>query len=194
MQYTLLSMVRKILSLLILGLFFYSCGKIDLPDPPKKGEKNEPGKVDPLKPSQRSDTISVTEALTTGNDSTYYTIVGYIVGYANRGHKGFVLDLPSESMACILLADKKNNTDHLLPINIGSPNTESRKILDLYTHPENLGRKIMVGGYLEKYYGVHGIKKLRAFEFLENKDTISQQGKTSQLPTLETREQVLEGR
>ena len=187
-------MVHKILSLLIFSLFFYSCGKIDLPDPPKKGDKNEPGKVDPLHPSQHSDTISVTEALTTANDSTYYTIVGYIVGYASRGHKGFVLDLPSESVACILLADTRNSTDYLLPINIGSPNTESRKQLDLYIHPENLERKIMVSGYLEKYYGVHGIKKLRAFEFLEDTDSVSQQEKTSQLPILDTREQILEGR
>ena len=52
----------------------------------------------------------------------------------------------------------------------------------------------MVSGYLEKYYGVHGIKKLRAFEFLEDTDSVSQQGKTSQLPILDTREQILEGR
>lgn len=187
-------MVHKILSLLIFSLFFYSCGKIDLPDPPEKGDKNKPGKVDPPHPSRHSDTISVAEALTTANDSTYYTIVGYIVGYASRGHKGFVLDLPSESVACILLADTKNSIDYLLPINIGNPNTESRKQLDLYIHPENLECKIMVSGYLEKYYGVHGIKKLRAFEFLEDTDSVSQQGKTSQLPILDTREQVLEGR
>lgn len=133
--------MNKIIPFLILCFLTYSCGKLELPDSSSQKGKDKAGKVETPENTTCQDTLSVTEALTNGKEDSYYAIVGYIVGYGNGHSKSFSFGLPDKSTPCLIIADTKVESEHVLPINIGSTNSEFRKKLDLYFHPELLGKK-----------------------------------------------------
>ena len=118
--------------------------------------------------------LSVTELLSIYSrvniDSTEYDaqVAGYIVGVCDRSMENacFSPELIEASgvRSNILLADdrEERNIGYCLPVELKS-GTELRDRVNLIDNPEMQGRKILVIGVVQTYFGQIGLKKLNAY-------------------------------
>lgn len=96
-------------------------------------------------------------------------IKGYIVG-CNTGSTIESASFTAENAADsnILIADSPTEKDVLKCIHVQLPyGTEFRSALSLSSHPENLGRAVLLRGDLETYFASTGIKNLVSYQILD---------------------------
>lgn len=144
----------------ILALFlFYSCGKIELPASEDANNEQSSGITD-----MPHMTIAEASALPEGS---HVVITAYIVGYVKGNSLSGAVFSQSDDMenTNILIADNAAETDvsKTMPIRLEKGSKE-RQALNMQEHPEILHRIVTIEGVLEEYFGVLGIKNVKAFE------------------------------
>ncbi|MCM1163693.1 MAG: DUF6359 domain-containing protein [Muribaculaceae bacterium] len=103
---------------------------------------------------------SVPEVIALGNPGSTSWVVGYIVGSAaDKTADSFTTATGSSaSNTNIFIASTPTETDYTKCVAVQLPAGNLRNALSLQQHPENLGKKVMVYGSLEKYFGMAGVK------------------------------------
>lgn len=97
-------------------------------------------------------------------------VKGYIVGF-NKDKSwpaDNVLGAPEgdvTSSTNIILASSSGEDDWNMCIPVQLPAGDVREALNLASHPDNLGKMITIVGSNEKFFGVNGIKAVKAFAF-----------------------------
>ena len=117
--------------------------------------------VDPAGEGTATSPYNVSRVISLNNPGTISYVEGYIVGWVDGASisTGAHFETPSASASNILLADNPSETDYnkCIPVQLVS-GTEIRSKVNLMDHPENLGKKLIVEGSLEKYFGLPGLK------------------------------------
>ncbi|OBW58856.1 endonuclease [Solibacillus silvestris] len=96
------------------------------------------------------------------------TVEGYIVGFA-KSETSYVVE--AETDTNIAIADTPGETDVKKMLYIQLPNSPAsiRTEFGLKTNPSNLGKKVVITGSLEKYFGNHaGLKSPTFIQFAGN--------------------------
>lgn len=96
------------------------------------------------------------------------TVEGYIVGFA-KSETSYVIE--AETDTNIAIADTPGETDVKKMLYIQLPNSPAsiRAEFGLKTNPSNLGKKVVITGSLEKYFGNHaGLKTPTSIKFVGN--------------------------
>ena len=115
--------------------------------------------------------IGVGEAISQFNPASVkpdVTVEGYIVGFA-KSETSYVVE--AETDTNIAIADTPGETDVTKMLYIQLPNSPAsiRAEFGLKTNPSNLGKKVVIKGSLEKYFGNHaGLKSPTYIKFVEN--------------------------
>ena len=104
---------------------------------------------------------NIAKVISLNNPGTVSYVEGYIVGWVDGAsiQTGAHFGVPSTSASNILLADSPTETDinNCVPLQLVN-GTDIRKAVNLMDNPGNLGKKLVVEGSLEKYFGVAGVK------------------------------------
>lgn len=154
-----MSVRRYILPVFFLVFLVASCGKVELPE--------EGDSADAPQSSVSADLphVSVAEAQAAAG-GTRVVVTGYVVGYINGTTLSAALfNVPADrENTNVLLADDAGETEiaNVMPVQLDK-NTAVRAALNLFASPENLHRRISVEGTLESYFGVQGLKNVRAY-------------------------------
>lgn len=153
---------------------FTSCGKIELPDVDDKGQTGGGTKkpvdtvwTDTLTAGGEDNgtdsidgipVLNITAALK-ANASTWAFVQGYVVGGVLDNSFVFGTDFSRPNTA-LLLADSPGETvrKNTFAVALKTGVEGLRETLNLYDHPEWLGRKIRIFGLIEKYYSRNGCK------------------------------------
>lgn len=151
--------------LVLLMPFTTACSKIELPSDDDETDIPIPGPDDPggEEPQVPGDTLTVEQALQAA-DEQEVVVKGYIVGYVARGTtlKGLEFGCPTDKANTnMLIASTPEQTDttKCMPVLLAKGGALSvRENLNLYDHPENLHRPIVIDGWLRDYYGVRGLR------------------------------------
>ncbi|BAK17753.1 predicted extracellular nuclease [Solibacillus silvestris StLB046] len=96
------------------------------------------------------------------------TVEGYIVGFA-KSETSYVIE--AETDTNIAIADTPGESDVKKMLYIQLPNSPAsiRTEFGLKTNPSNLGKKVVITGSLEKYFGNHaGLKSPTFIQFVGN--------------------------
>ncbi len=98
--------------------------------------------------------------------------IGYIVGYVNGNNiNKTVFGTEGSKESNIVIADTPNEQDYTKCIAVQLSTTSSylnsRNALNLSAHPENLGKRVILYGKIEKYMGALGMKNILLYEFVE---------------------------
>ncbi|GAY30402.1 hypothetical protein IMSAGC014_01120 [Bacteroidaceae bacterium] len=158
--------------LLLLALLPSACGKIELPDEENSDTGNNQEEVPT---EQTGDTLLPSQVLKCQTD-TFICVSGYIVGYI-RGTSlthaifGIPNDAPNSNM---LLADRPSETSitNCLVVELSKNNDEvPREIINLYDHPRNYKKRIILIGYVTEYFRTIGLKNLYSYEWADSKPT-----------------------
>ena len=132
-----------------------------------KGTATETAKYEKpaVKESSLENPLTVSEALATPTSDTEKSYVkGYIVGFVD-GQKledgaKFTAD-GCEIESNILIADNANEKDVAKCIPVQLPaSTKHRTSLNLKANPGIIGKEVVLGGYVQTYFGVNGLKSL----------------------------------
>ncbi|MBQ5453689.1 MAG: choice-of-anchor J domain-containing protein, partial [Bacteroidales bacterium] len=109
--------------------------------------------------------LTVTEALTAATSATAKSYVtGYIVGFVD-GQKlaeGAVFSAENckvESNILIAASATEKDVKNCLPVQLPA-NTKHRTALNLSSNKDVLGKQVVLGGYIQSYFGVNGLKSL----------------------------------
>ena len=100
-------------------------------------------------------------------------VTGYIVGYVNGNAAGdagenCVFDAEGcEQRTNILIANDPYETDYMKCLAVQLPNNDIRAALNLVDNSDNLNKKVVVKGSLEKYLGIAGLKDIVVGELVE---------------------------
>ena len=100
-------------------------------------------------------------------------VTGYIVGYVNGSATGdagenCVFDAEGcELKTNILIANDPYETDYMKCLTVQLPNNDIRAALNLVDNSDNLNKKVVVKGSLEKYLGIAGLKDIVVGELVE---------------------------
>jgi len=124
------------------------------------GEDNPP--TPPTEGGTYNAPYSVAEAqgvYVDGSKTNAY-VTGYIVGWidGNAFETGAQFNVPGEAQTEILIAASASETNPNNCIPVQLPKGEMRDALELNAHPDLLGKKLLVYGSIEKYFGVAGVK------------------------------------
>lgn len=92
-------------------------------------------------------------------------IVGWIEGQSYNDGSRFDLTGNNVSQTNILIADSPAERQPTRCVPVQLPRGDIRDALNLYSNPSNLGRKVILKGSVETYYGVAGIKDVTQYEF-----------------------------
>ena len=132
-----------------------------------KGSATETAKYEKptVKESSLENPLTVSEALATPtSDSEKSYVKGYIVGYVDGqkledGAKFTADGCTVESN--ILIADNANEKDIAKCVPVQLPaSTKHRTSLNLKANPGIIGKEVVLGGYVQTYFGVNGLKTL----------------------------------
>lgn len=99
---------------------------------------------------------------------TYVT--GYIVGSIKKGGKNIssTIFCVSDVASNIVIADSPNESDYKKCVAVELASNSSARIkLNLQDNPDNLHKKILVLGTIEKYMGVLGVKSTKLVKIYE---------------------------
>ena len=138
------------------------------------GTAEEPTEPDvPENESSRENPYSVAEAMAKYDASVAQPgvwVEGYIVGYATGSNLSsgaiFGTQAPEGgevSATNLLIADNVDETNYENCIPVQLPAGDVRDALNLQSHPENLGKPVVLMGSLEKYFGVAGLKSVTEY-------------------------------
>ena len=99
-------------------------------------------------------------------------VTGYIVGYVNGSTAGdagenCVFDVAEEMKTNILIANDPYETDYMKCLAVQLPSNDIRTALNLVDNPDNLNKKVVIKGSLEKYLGIAAIKEIVIGELVE---------------------------
>lgn len=194
----------KFLPLFVLSFFalfslLISCGKIELPSTEEK--KTDTTSVDTTDNDAPNvipagiDTLTVEEVLSQTSGS-YVLLRGYIVGYCSgTGMPSAVFGVAvSTANTNMLLASSPDETDvaKCLPVKLEVNKTgRFREDINLYDHPENYKRCIVVYGRTGTYFKVNGIVSLTAYSWCADNskpatpDTPENPTDTTNTPTID---------
>src|SRR5690606_23355851 len=121
--------------------------------------------------AETTDALSVGEAINQFDPTlkkSGVTVEGYIVGFAKSETSYTVVANGDTNIA---IADTPGETDVTKMLYIQLP-VSFRSEFNLQTNPSNLGKRIVVTGSLEKYFGNHaGLKEPSFINFVENGST-----------------------
>lgn len=107
---------------------------------------------------------NVASVLALGSPGTISWVEGYIVGSVNGTTiDQSAFDGPFEQRTNVLIADGDSEKDYSRCVPVQLPVGAARTNLNLVDNPANLGRKIRVLGYLQRYYGLPGVKGVSSF-------------------------------
>lgn len=190
----------KSLSVLLIFLLLLSgCERIELP-----GDRADEGSngSSPILPDYDGDTLNVAQAQNCPAD-TLILLKGYIVGYieGNSIKSGSTFGVPAASAnSNMLLADSPNETNYLACVPVKLDNSTSygfRADLNLYDHPENYQRPIVLLGWLGAYFRTIGVTRVADFQWLgvgagTFPETPGEE--PEETPGLDENEEILQGR
>lgn len=152
---------------LTLGLLFAGCDKIELPaGNAGNGGANGGGNGSVTSPDKR---LTPTQVLSCPTD-TIVGVRGYIVGYVGgTSLSQAVFGLPEENPNTnMLLADTPDKQDisRCLIVELKKNNkVVPREELNLFDHPENYRRAIVVEGLVREYFKTTGLRDLYYYEW-----------------------------
>ena len=100
-----------------------------------------------------------------GTSGTEVWTAGYIVGsVTDLGYDSSVIGTDNASNTNIIIADTPTETNYENCIPVQLPAGAVRNALSLQQHPGNLGKKVLLLGNLEKYFGVPGVKSVTDYK------------------------------
>lgn len=159
-------MYRNLIFLLTL-LAFTACNHIDVIDDEDGGNGNE---TEQPATNDRDNALTVADILSGTHTEEVVWVEGYIVGYTTGSSlASAVFGIPEGSQNTnFLLADNpdEESTENIVPVEL--PKGAKRNTLNLYDHPELLGRRIRLEALATTYFRVPGLKRLYAYELLTN--------------------------
>ncbi|MBR1652443.1 MAG: hypothetical protein IJ692_03525 [Alloprevotella sp.] len=168
-------MKARLLIWLMAAALFSACSKLEIPDEddPAKPETEQPGTDDPETPPTDGDFLTVAQAMKAEN-GTFAFVVGYIVGYIDGNSlSNCVFGCPKNAVNTnLILADSPSEKDskHVLPVSLPTSGEDWRSELNLFDHPQYLGRLVGVTGELTTYFRTIGIRKPMDFFWIETED------------------------
>ena len=185
--------MAMLIAIIIFAPISQSCGKIELPDSEEKDEKTagEEEKEEAGENEETADTLLPSQVAKLTAER-YVTVKGYIVGYINGlSPASTVLGIPADAQNTnMLIADSPDATkdDALLPVELKAKGSlPTRLDLNLYDHPENYKRLVIIKGLAQAYFGIIGVKDITSYEFPANGGGISS-------PAVDHDPQIVEGR
>lgn len=190
--------MKRLFSLLLLCIFLPSCERLELPDGTGDTGQTSSGMGD----KYFGDTLNVAQAQQCPHDTTVL-VRGYIVGYINGTSmtSGATFALPDRSPnPNMLLADNPGETDleHCLPVKLEDSNNYGfRSALNLYDHPENFQKKVLLLSWIGAYFRTTGITRVYGYEWMEtdeNEGGTPVDDEETDTPGLDNEEDVLQGR
>ncbi|WP_341323186.1 chitobiase/beta-hexosaminidase C-terminal domain-containing protein [Solibacillus sp. FSL H8-0523] len=99
------------------------------------------------------------------------TVEGYIVGFA-KSETSYVVVAESDTNVAIAASPDETDVTKMLYIQLPASPSSYRADFGLKTNPSNLGKKVIISGSLEKYFGNHaGLKSLSSMAFVGNEPT-----------------------
>ena len=120
----------------------------------------------PETPSEASE-YTVTEALAAfvAGEAKPAIVKGYIVGTIDGMSvaEGALFSGTATTATNLLLADNTNETDYTKCLPIQLPTGDVRTALNLVDNPGNYKKYVVLTGSLEKYFGVAGLKSVKAY-------------------------------
>ncbi len=122
----------------------------------------------------KADPYDITKAIAVYNAGTVETawIECYIVGSVPSQYYSdaiFGTESASASNVIVAASPSETSTDNCMPVQL--PIGDVRNALSLQTNPGNLGKKVLLYGSIEKYFGVAGIKTVTEYAWVEGGDT-----------------------
>ena len=164
--------MKKTFFFLIFGLLLYSMAGCNSPGVVDSDSSDTNDSV--VADSLEFDTVTGISVRSAQNlyvaDSVKPIIVtGYIVGTVQGTYsKGCNLTPPFTVETNLLLADTTNPSSiyDCMPVEL-QKDTRIRKKLNLVDNPHMCGRKVVIRGYLRKYFRVAGIKSTNRFRICE---------------------------
>lgn len=167
-----------------------ACGKIELADD---------APVPPADEIVSDDTLTVEQARRCPVD-TIIAVKGYIVGYiaGTSITSGALFECPmDEANTNMLIADSPDETDYMncLPVKLeNSGNFGYRAPLNMYDHPENYRRRILLSGLVGNYFRIKGLTRVYNYNWLvDNNPDIPSEDETD-TPRLVDKDTLLVGR
>ncbi|MCH5245387.1 MAG: hypothetical protein J1E84_02905 [Muribaculaceae bacterium] len=109
----------------------------------------------------KTNPYNVTQVMEMNNPGTVAYVQGYIVGWVEGASiaEGAHFGVPSTSASNLLIAMTSDETNYTRCVAVQLVSgTAVRAAVNLMDHPENLGKKLVIQGSLEKYFGVCGVK------------------------------------
>ncbi|MER2010544.1 MAG: DUF6359 domain-containing protein, partial [Psychrobacillus sp.] len=82
------------------------------------------------------------------------TVEGYIVGFA-KSETSYVVEAETDTNIAIADTPGENDVNKMLYIQLPNSPASIRTEFGLKTNPSNLGKKVVITGSLEKYFGNH---------------------------------------
>lgn len=109
-----------------------------------------------------------------GASGTDVWVTGYIVGWIQSNTTGGASSLTAESAkftaedaqpSNMMLAETPDEKDYSKCTAVNLPSGAVRAALNLKDNPGNLGKEVTVQGNLSKYFGVNGVRDLKAYNW-----------------------------
>lgn len=194
----------------VISFFTASCGKIELDDTAedKKSTAGSPGTeiaaADTAAVAARCITVADALSLPVG---TEVAVRGYIVGYiGGTSLSAAIFDASfDKANTNMLIAGRANEVyeSDCMPVKLVTTGANPRAALNLYDHPENLGREIVVCGNIATYFKVNGFLSFRYYwtgnrgqtGLFGGDDDTGGQGQTAgRLPVVQSGWAVMNGR
>ncbi len=121
----------------------------------------------PVIPGSESTPYTVAEAMANEGRKGMW-VEGYVVGsFTGNNVNSFTSKPMFEKTSVIAMSDNINVTDtaEIFPVQL--PSGKIRDTLNLADNPNNLGKKIMIRGDIEKYYSTTGLKNPKELRFID---------------------------
>ncbi|MCR4560778.1 MAG: DUF5017 domain-containing protein, partial [Bacteroidales bacterium] len=118
-----------------------------------------------VKETSPEEPLTVTEALASKTSATAKSYVtGYIVGYVDgqklaEGAAFSIENCKVESNILIAASATEKDVKNCMPVQLPA-NTKHRTALNLSANKDILGKQIVLGGYIQSYFGANGLKSL----------------------------------
>lgn len=161
--------MRQIFFLLLLSLLT-ACNHISVTDDEEKADGGS-GTEKPAT-NEQDDAFNVAEILSGKHTDQVVWVKGYIVGYTTGSSlNAAVFGTPDEAENTnFLLADNPNTKDTKAVVPVELPKGAKRDALNLYDHPELLGKRILIEAVVEQYFRVPGLKRLYDYKILSDEE------------------------
>ena len=116
-----------------------------------------------------ADPYTVAEVIAKGADATENGVFvkGFVVGSCTgKAYDSATFTATGASNTNVLLADAKDCTDASKCIPVQLPSGNVRTALSLSQHAENLGREVILGGDIAKYFSQPGLKNTKSYKWV----------------------------